>query len=113
MAQQINLTEDIKQEFTLNLDNGKTVTIRIDYIVILQGFYIISYIYQEVEIFLNLRITLTPFGIFDQFKNILPFDLLCYSNDNIEPIFQNDFTSGRVLLTLISQEEKQFILQNV
>jgi hypothetical protein len=113
MAQQINFTGDIKQEFILNLDNGETITLRIDYIAIFQGFYLINYVYQEQKIFLNLRITLTPFGILDQFKNILPFDLLCYSNDNIEPIFQNDFTSGRVLLTLISQEEKQFILQNV
>ena len=110
MAQEIIFTDDVKQELALTLDTGEEIKLKIFYLVAFQGFYLISYTYNNVEKYVNLRVCLTPFGILSQFENLLPFDILCYSADGVEPVYLNDFQTGRVKLTLVSKAEKKEIL---
>lgn len=110
MAQEIIFSEDVKQELNFTLDNGELIKLKIFYIAILQGFYLISYTYKNVEKNVNLRICINPFGILSQFDNVLPFDLICISEDNVEPVYLNDFATGRCKLFIFSQEEKKELL---
>jgi hypothetical protein len=110
MAQEIIFNDDVKQEIVLTLDTGDEIKLKIFYKAMFQGFYLISYTYLNIEKYINLRLTLTPFGILNHADTILPFDLICYSNDKIEPVYINDFQTGRVKLILINKEEKQEII---
>lgn len=110
MAQEIIFGEDVKQELNFTLDNGELIKLKIFYIAILQGFYLISYTYKNVEKNVNLRICINPFGILSQFDNILPFDLICLSVDKIDPVYLNDFSTNRCQLFIVNQAEKKELL---
>jgi len=43
------------------------------------------------------------------YKNIIPFGLLCNSLDRFDPAYINDFISGRVSVFLLSQVEVEAI----
>lgn len=113
MAQEVVFDDSIKSVFEFTLDNGKSLSIRIDYIAILQGFYLVYCTYNGRTQYINLRITLNMYGILSQFGNVLPFDFLCYASDGIEPVWLDSFTSGRVKLLLVSKSERKEILLNL
>ncbi len=60
-----------------------------------------------ISVDLNGRVITNAFIALETFiLPSFPFDLYATSNDNIEPIFEDDFSSGRVSLHIISQEDK-------
>lgn len=52
----------------------------------------------------GVRITNSP-NILNQFRNKIPFGLACYSTDNREPAYQDDFSTGASKLYILSAEE--------
>ncbi len=40
-----------------------------------------------------------------QFRNIIPFGLACVIADGFEPVYQDDFTSGRASLYLLNEAD--------
>ena len=110
MAQKILLNENAKQEFTINLNNYGNVVLVFNYIPIFFGWYLMSYTYQEKTVYINKRLTLN-FSMFNQYSNLLPFNLCCLSNDGIEPVFLDDFISQRVGLFLTTKDENSQIVE--
>ena len=65
----------------------------------------LTYTNANITFTLNgLRITNSP-NMLNQWKNILPFGLACFSTANREPSLQQDFASGNSVLYVLTQAE--------
>lgn len=52
----------------------------------------------------GLRLVATPNMLF-QWKNIIPFGLMCVSNDGYDPFYLDDFTTGRIKIYLLNSTD--------
>lgn len=98
-----NLTNDSKQKQTLTLPDGTQITIAIYYSELQQGWFITSLSYLDFTLN-GLRITNIPNMLY-QFRNRLPFGLMCRSNGAREPFLQDDFLSGYSELFVLTEAE--------
>jgi len=94
------------QSLTTQFSNGETVVITLDYKLAVQMWYI------NIEfgdfIVNGLRVCSSP-NLLQQFEKIIPFGLNVNVIDNTEPFLINDFSTGRVLLGVLTPEEVQQI----
>lgn len=103
MYQIQNLTSDAKQAQTLILPDGSAIEILIEYKPMQLGWFISTLTYKEF-VLNGLRITNQPDMLY-QFKNQIPFGLMCVSAQDREPYLQDDFLSGLSQLFILSDEE--------
>lgn len=97
------ITSDPLQQMTLVLSDGTSLTMTVYFVPMQQGWFITNLTYGSF-VLNGLRITVSP-NMLNQFRNLIPFGLACYSNGNREPSLQQDFASGSCILYLLSQEE--------
>lgn len=97
-----SITSAAKQKQTILLADGTFFTIQIEYRPNQYSWWISSLVYGDLEI-KSLKIT-TNLDILFQFRNQIPFGLACFTKDNQEPQFQEDFESGRCELFVLSEE---------
>lgn len=88
-----------KQKQTLTLPNGKIATMYLEFKPQQTGWFL-GLDYEDFSL-RNFRIV-TGENIFRQFKNLLPFGLACITDDNQEPMFQEDIYSGRAKLYILT-----------
>lgn len=103
MFQIQNVTSDAKQRQTLVLPDGGLIFISISFVEMQLGWFIRELSYENF-IVNGVRIVNSP-NILHQFRNQIPFGLACFSADNREPQFQDDFSSGASKLYVLSAEE--------
>jgi len=106
------ITADPLQEQTLILSDGSTVFIQM-YFIPMQYAWVFNTITYGDFILNGLKITNSPNMLY-QFKNILPFGIACFSQNNREPTQLQDFSSGASKLYILSAAEVleyQVILQ--
>lgn len=92
-----------KQQHTLVLPDGSRFTVNFEFKPQQTGWFITELTYGSF-ILRNLRITTNP-NILHQFKNLLPFGLGCYVQDNQEAVLPEDFSSGRAKLYVLTRDE--------
>lgn len=110
MRQLTLLTADPKQTLKVLLDNGTRVTLTLQYSERQQGwFYDLSYGDYSYK---GRRLVLSP-NMLRAFKDFLLFGLACFTTDGYEPAFRNDFSSGRVKVYLLSQDEIATVEQGI
>lgn len=68
-----------------------------------QGWYINQLVYGDFVLY-GMQIVNSP-NLLNQFKNMIPFGLACFSVDNRDPSLQEDFFSGASSLYLLNEEE--------
>lgn len=87
-----------KQIFSIALPDGETLTLSLTYRPLQQGWFA-SVVYQNFEID-NLRVTCN-YNILEQWSNLIPFGIACFTTQNQEPFFAQDFLAGNAALCLL------------
>lgn len=96
------ITDDPKQKHTILLPDGKKVVINLAFKPQQTGWFV-KITYLDFVVY-NLRVVTSP-NMLHQFKNIIPFGLGCFVDGDQEPLFMNDFLSGRARLYILTQAE--------
>lgn len=102
MLQITNLTSDARQKFTIIGENGEIIPTYLYYLPTQIGWFMdITYGTFTAN---GLRLCVSP-NIISQWKNIIPFGLLCTSNDGQDPYYLDDFTTGRINIYLLNSDD--------
>ncbi len=91
------------QKQTLVLDDGTSFDITMYFRPMQFGWFINNLAYGDF-VLNGLRITNSP-NMLNQFRNLIPFGLGCFSAANREPSLQQDFFSGASKLYILTQAE--------
>jgi hypothetical protein len=110
MKQITEISQDPLQVLEIVTEENKTFEFTLQYRE-QQGGWFFSLNYEDV-IINNSRLTNSP-NILNQYKNILPFGLLVFTIDFSEPFLIDDFSSERVKLYLLNEEEVQEVANNI
>lgn len=105
------ISNDAKQKHTILLaEDNSRIVLDLTYKPTQLGWFV-DVIYETlgIQIF-GLRVT-TNTNILDQWRNILPFGLLCTCEDEQEPLLLDDFIVGRAKLHILSAEDVQTIIK--
>jgi hypothetical protein len=102
MKQINNLTNDPKQEFQVFTEDGTTLYITLYYYITQKSwFYDFTYGDYTCQ---GSRVVLTPNSI-RHLKNILPFGIAFLTDSKAEPYSLDDFSSGRIKMYILNQDE--------
>lgn len=100
---QINaFTQDPKQNLTVVLEDGSKAQMSLRYVTNQAGWYY-DLTYGSFSV-ANRRLVNSP-NMLRQFRGVLPFGLALTVSDGYEPIYQDDFVTGRVLVYVLSQAD--------
>lgn len=97
------LTSDYKQKYTnILLENGEFFDMYIWYAETQYSWFMnITY---GLKVINGIKV-ITSLNLLNQYKNILPFGISCYTDDMSDPYFINDFENGRAMLYLLNSDE--------
>ncbi len=102
MKQITSVTNDASQVLSIVLDDGSKVNLTLTYVPSQLGWFY-SITYGSFSCF-NRRLVNSP-NLLRQFRTFLSFGLACLVADGYEPVYQDDFTSGRVSLYVLNPED--------
>lgn len=94
---------DPLQKQTLVLQDGTSVVISMYFRPMQFGWFFNELTYGAFTL-QGLRITNSP-NMLNQWRNLLPFGLACFSTNDREPQLQQDFFSGASKLYILTQAE--------
>lgn len=97
------VTDNPLQKRTLVLEDGSTVSLEIYFRPMQFGWFINNITYKDFELN-GMRITNLP-NMLNQWRNLIPFGLGCFSTANREPTQQQDFLSGASKLYILNEVE--------
>lgn len=103
MLQITQLTSNAKQNQNLILQDGTSIFIEIEYKPQQLGWFITNLAYRSFSV-QNIRITTSP-NMLRQFKNQIPFGMACFTVANQDPTLQEDFSSNRSQLYILTADE--------
>jgi hypothetical protein len=106
MKQIQQITDYPLQKQTISLPDGTTFQITLYFVTRQQGWFVKELSYGSF-VLNNIRVVCTP-NMLHQFKNQLPFGIACFTDDNREPMLQQDFSSGSAKLFLLTKAEVEF-----
>ena len=98
-----NISSDAKQSLNLILpDRDETVKVDLRYIPRQESWYMtVTYGGTVIS---GRRVCSGP-NILRQWNNVFPFGLGCYTLDNTDPFFIDDFSNGRCGMFLLSEAD--------
>ena len=105
------ITDNPVQSMTLKISTGDSVDFGFRFMPNNKGWYF-SITYGTFSLF-NRRVV-TGVNMLRGFRNLLPFGFACTTKDNYEPMFLDDFSSGRAnfyLLDTADMSDVESILQ--
>jgi len=103
MLQINNITQDAKQKHTLVLSDGTSAVLELEYKPQQLSWFITSLAYKTF-LLQGFRISTSP-NCLRQYRNVIPFGLGCFVQDNEELTLQTDFSSGRASLVILTSDE--------
>lgn len=105
------LTAAPKQIIKTQDDTGAIITLTLEFVASQRGwFYSVGYPgWTGVS---RRRLVNSP-NMLRQFRGVIPFGLACYVTDGYEPVFIDDFTSGRVQVYLLENETDKELMESV
>ena len=110
MEQVTGLTADYKQHFQFLTSTNEQVDFNLYYYITQQSWFF-DFIYKDYTCNCQ-KVVLTPNAL-RHLKNIIPFGISFYSEDKVEPIFIDDFESGRVKMLILSSDEVKEVETNI
>ncbi len=102
MKQINSFTQGSAQNLTMILDGGSKITFSISYFPNQSGWFY-SFTYGDFTV--NNRRLVTSPNMIRQFRGFLPFGFAVTCRDGNEPVFIDDFVSGRVQFYLLDQAD--------
>lgn len=104
MRQITEISEDPNQRFDVVTENNETFELVLEYSDQQEGwFYSITF----GDVTINRSRIVTGLNILRNYQNIIPFGISISTDDLSEPIFIDDFSTERVKLLLLTEEEVQ------
>ena len=105
------ISNDAKQKFTILLGKDNTeIVIRLVYKPTQLGWFMdLEYDTKNFAVY-GVRVT-TNTNILNQYRNVLPFGVICYCEDNYDPLSIEDFLVGRAHLAILNEEEVESIVE--
>lgn len=97
------ITTNPLQKHTVILPDGLPLTFELYFRPMQYGWFFNDITYQDFTL-KGLRVTNNPNMLY-QFQNLIPFGIGCFSNDNREPSFLQDFDSGASRLYILDESE--------
>ena len=98
-----SLSQDYKQEVTLNLYDGSSLRLNIEYKPMQYGWFITELSWNDFKL-TNIRIVNSP-NLLHQWKNKISFGLACFSVNKREPMLLEDFSSSSSKLYILDKNE--------
>lgn len=100
-----NISNDAKQKHTILLEEDSSrIVMKLVYKPTQMGWFVdISYEDLDFNVY-GLRIT-TNTNILNQWRNVIPFGLMCTCEDNQEPLLLDDFIVNRAQLHILNKDE--------
>lgn len=105
-----SITSSANQRMQLVLENNETVDFHIYYSARMTAWYY-DFTYKNITCN-GSKVVLTPNSL-RQFINILPFGFMFSAASYVEPFQQTDFSSGRVVMSLLTKDEVQQIEKEI
>lgn len=105
-----SITEQPRQSFTLRLDNNESATMRLYYYQSQNSWYFDIEYNNKVN---NGNKVVLTFNALRHLKRIIPFGIAFISESNADPFALDAFTSGKVLMVLLNQEDVQTIEETI
>jgi len=105
------LTDDYKQKYSITNEDNVTFDFLLEYSAI-QEMWLFSISYDDNFTLNNHRLVYSP-NILRQYKNIIPFGLSVNSIDKSDPYFLNDFTTSRIEVYVLTEEEVKKIESDI
>lgn len=102
MRQLDRLTSDPAQRYTVVTDTGVTFQLTLKFMPRIGG-WAFSIIYADTTI--NDMLLVASPNLLRQWINIFPFGLAITSTDTLDPLYVDDFTTGRIKLYVLSEAE--------
>lgn len=105
------ISNDAKQKHTILLEkDNSSIVIRLVYKPTQIGWFMdVEYEPNDFAVY-GLRVT-TNVNILNQWRNVLPFGIICYCEDNYDPLSIEDFLVERAHLAILSAEEVEEIVE--
>lgn len=105
------ISNDAKQKHTILLaKDNSPIVIRLVYKPTQIGWFMdVEYEPKGFATY-GIRVT-TNLNILNQYRNTLPFGIICYCEDNYDPLSIEDFLVGRAHLAILNEEEVKSIVQ--
>ena len=105
------ISNDAKQKHTILLEkDNSSIVIRLVYKPTQIGWLMdVEYEPKNFAVY-GLRVT-TNVNILNQWRNVLPFGIICYCEDNYDPLSIEDFIVERAHLAILSEEEVNEIVE--
>lgn len=98
-----NISAEPYQQQTLILDTGEPVILTLNFKPNQTGWFITELLYRNF-VLQGMRVVNSP-NLLNQFRNLVPFGLGCFSDANREPFFQEDFATSVSRLYILSEVE--------
>lgn len=105
------ISNDAKQKHTVLLEKDNTpIVIQLTYKPTQIGWFLdVEYDTKNFSVY-GLRVT-TNLNILNQWRNVLPFGIICYCEDNQDPLSVEDFLVGRAHLAILNEDEVKGIVE--
>ncbi len=104
MRQITSLTKSNSQALTFSMQDGREFDLLLSYRPFQIGWFLS--ITHEGKTINNIRITTTG-NLLYAWRNIFQFGISCVVDGNQEPLFQDDFFSGRAKLYVLDRDETE------
>jgi hypothetical protein len=105
------ITNDFKQRLEVTLEDNNTFILQLEFIQS-QNNWFYSITYGDNFRIVNHRLV-TSFNILRQYRRLIPFGIGCTTSDGTDPYYVDDFVTGRVEITILTQDEVNTIEQGV
>lgn len=104
------ITESARQRLRIVGENNEQIDFTLTYRPTQQSWYFdMDYEGKRIS---SKRLTNSP-NVLNQLRNSLPFGIMCVVQDGSEPYFIDDFTTDRVQLYLLNNEEKEQVTTGI
>lgn len=99
-----SISESSNQLIKPRLEDGSIINLELKYFPAIQR-WIINVTHETFTV--NGINLCSSFNILRQWKNVIPFGIACLTIDTADPIFIDDFISGRASIFILNEEEIQ------
>lgn len=108
----VNFTVDPNQNIIIALNDGTSVNMNLNYFAGQQGWFY-SFNYNNGQFIVNNRRLVTSPNMLSQFKNIIEFGFAVTTLDGYEPIFIDDFVTGRASFYILESTDVAVIAETI
>ena len=110
MKQITEISDDPNQSFDIVTEDNQVFQLQLNYSDQQQGWFY-SIVFEDFT--LNNSRLVTSFNVLRSYSNILPFGIAIATEDGSEPIFIDDFSTGRVSFFLLTAAEVEEVEERV